>query len=68
MNYMPARNATKKEIEKNKKNQKMRASIKKAARRSGKISKQEGKVSKSKAKTSEKRSQRKIATIKKSRY
>ena len=32
------------------------------------ISKQEGKVSKSGAKGSEKRSQKKIATIKKSRY
>ena len=65
---MPSRSATKSEIEKNKKNQKMRIKVKKAARRSGKITKQEGKVSKSSAKGSEKRSQKKIATIKKSRY
>ena len=67
---MPQRNATRDQIEKNKKNQKMRVKIKKAARRSGKITKQEGKVSKSKTKTKGplKRSQKKIATINKSRY
>ena len=66
---MPARNATKAEIEKDKKNQKMRNTLRKSARRSGKITKQEGKVSKSKAKTKGlKRSQKKIATINKSRY
>ena len=67
---MTARNPTRAEIEKNKKNQKMRIKVKKAARRSGKITKQEGKVSKSQAKTKGplKRSQKKVATINKSRY
>ena len=67
---MPTRNATKTEIEKNKKNQKMRNALRKSARRSGKTTKQEGKVSKSKAKTTGrlKRSQKKIATVNKSRY
>ena len=67
---MPARKSSKTEIEKNKKNQKMRNTLRKAARRSGKITKQEGKVSKSKAKNTGrlKRSQKKIATVNKSRY
>lgn len=67
---MPSRKATKSEIEKNKKNQKLRNTLRKAARRSGKTVKQEGKVSKSPKKTTGrlKRSQKKIATINKSRY
>ena len=67
---MPARNASQSQIEKNKKNQKMRIKVKKAARRSGKITKQEGKVSKSEPKTKVplKRSQKRTATINKSRY
>ena len=67
---MPARKASQTEIEKNKKNQKMRIKVKKAARRSGKITKQEGKVSKSEPKTKVplKRSQKRTATINKSRY
>lgn len=67
---MPSRNATKSEIEKNKKNQKIRNTLRKTARRSGKTTKQEGKVSKSKAKTKGplKRSQKRVATINKSRY
>lgn len=66
---MPARNATKSQIEKNKKDQKMRIGIKKAARRSGKIAKPEGRVSKSGAKTTGRlrRSQKKIATVNKPR-
>jgi len=40
----------------------------KAARRSGKVTKREGKVSKSKGRAKTPRSQKKIATIKKSRY
>ncbi len=51
-----------------KKNQKMRSAQGRAARRGGKPVKPEGKVSKARAKTREKRSQKKIATIKKSRY
>ena len=67
---MPSRKATKSEIEKNKKNQKLRNTLRKAARRSGKTVKQEGKVSKSSKKNTGriKRSQKKIATINKSRY
>lgn len=66
---MPARNATKEEMEENKKNHTMRNAQNRAARRSGKIAKQEGKVSKSKAKTKGRlrRSQKKIATVNKSR-
>lgn len=57
-----------KEIEEQKKEQKMRADASRAARRSGKPTKKEGKVNKSKAKTTESRSQKKVATVKKSRY
>lgn len=62
------RRQTDEEIEKQKKQQKMRISALKAARRSGKVTKREGKVSKSKGKAKTPRSQKKIATIKKSRY
>ncbi len=62
------RRQTDEEIEKQKKQQKMRISASKAARRSGKVTKREGKVSKSKGKVKTPRSQKKIATIKKSRY
>jgi hypothetical protein len=51
-----------------KEQQKMRASVSRSARRSGKSIKQEGKVSKSGVKTKTPRSQKKIATVKKSRY
>ncbi len=43
-------------------------SASRAARRSGKSIKKEGKVSKAKAKTKTPRSQKKIATVRKSRY
>jgi len=59
---------TEEEIEEQKKQQKMRASISRASRRSGKITKKEGKVSKAKAKTKTPRSQKKAATVRKSRY
>jgi len=62
------RRQTDEEIEKLKKQQKMRISASKAARRSGKVTKREGKVSKSEGKAKTPRSQKKIATIKKSRY
>jgi hypothetical protein len=62
------RKQTDEEIEKQKKQQKLRISASKAARRSGKVTKREGKVSKSKGKAKTPRSQKKIATIKKSRY
>ncbi len=62
------RRQTDEEIEKQKKQQKMRISASKAARRSGKVTKKEGKVSKSKGRVKTPRSQKKIATIKKSRY
>jgi len=62
------RRHTDEEIEKQKKQQKIRTSVSKAARRSGKVTKREGKVSKSKGKAKTPRSQKKIATIKKSRY
>lgn len=56
------------EKEELKKEQKIRADASRAARRSGKSVKREGKVDKSKAKTKTPRSQKKIATVKKSRY
>ena len=59
---------TRKEIEEQKKQQKVRISALRAARRSGKSIKKEGKVNKSKAKTKTPRSQKKIATVRKSRY
>jgi hypothetical protein len=61
------RKPTKKEIEEQKGQQKIRAKASRAARRSGKITKKEGKVSKSSAKSKTPRSQKKIATIRKSR-
>ena len=48
--------------------QKIRAKASRSARRSGKINKKEGKVNKAKEKTKTPRSQKKIATVKKSRY
>ena len=65
---MVRRNASAEEIERQKKNQKMRIRISKAARRSGKIRKKEGKVEKARAKTKTPRSSKKIVAIKKSRY
>ena len=65
---MVRRVLTKKEIEEQKKQQKIRTSVLRAARRSGKSIKKEGKVNKSKAKTKTPRSQKKIATVRKSRY
>jgi len=56
------------EVKEQKEQQKMRANISRAARRSGKITKKEGKVNKDKEKTKTPRSQKKIATVKKSRY
>ena len=65
---MVRRVLTKKEIEEQKKQQKIRISALRAARRSGKSIKKEGKVNKAKAKTKTPRSQKKIATVRKSRY
>ena len=65
---MVRKKLTDKEIEEQKEQQKMRSTMSKAARRSGQISKKEGKVDKSKKKTKTPRSQKKIATVKKSRY
>ncbi len=65
---MVRRKLTKKEIEEQKKQQKVRISASRAARRSGKSIKKEGKVNKAKAKTKTPRSQKKIATVRKSRY
>ncbi len=65
---MVRKKLTKKEIEEQKKQQKVRISASRAARRSGKSIKKEGKVNKAKAKTREVRSQKKIATVRKSRY
>lgn len=64
---MVQRKLTKKEIEEQKEQQKIRVKASIAARRSGKPTKREGKVDKQKAKTKEVRSQKKIATIKKTR-
>jgi hypothetical protein len=63
---MQRKKLTDKEIEEQKKQQKIRISATRAARRSGKINKIEGKVNRAKAKTP--RSQKKIATVRKSRY
>ncbi len=63
-----ARKPTEDEIKKNKKDQKMRIQIKKAARRSGKPLKTEGKVDSSKIKKKFTLSQKRVATVKKSRY
>jgi hypothetical protein len=63
---MQRKKLTDKEIEEQKKQQKIRISVSRAARRSGKITKKEGKVNRAKAKTP--RSQKKIATVRKSRY
>ena len=63
---MQRKKLTDKEIEEQKKQQKIRISATRAARRSGKINKKEGKVNRAKAKTP--RSQKKIATVRKSRY
>ena len=65
---MARKKQTDEEIEEQKNEQKMRASALRADRRSGKSIKKEGKVSKSKSKSKEPRSQKKIATVKKSRY
>ena len=65
---MTRRKASDDEIEENKKQEEVRIKAARASRRSGKSIKREGKVGKSKAKAKEPRSQKKIATIKKSRY
>ena len=65
---MVRKKLTKKEIEEQKKQQKVRISASRAARRSGKSIKKEGKVSKARAKTKTPRSQKKIATVRKTRY
>lgn len=62
------RKPTARELEIQKENQKMRIRISKSSRRSGKINKKEGKVSKSKQRAKTPRSQKKIATVRKSRY
>ena len=59
---------TQKEIEEMKKEQKLRTDTLRAARRSGKPIKREGKVNRAKAKTETPRSQKKVATVRKSRY
>ena len=56
------------EIEEQKKHQKIRNKLSRAARRSGNIVKKEGKVNKQNAKTKTPRSQKRTATVKKSRY
>lgn len=64
---MQRKKLTAKEIEEHKKQQKIRIGVSRAARRSGKITKKEGKVNSSKAKAKTPRSQKKIATVRKSR-
>jgi len=65
---MQRKKLTDKEIEEQKKQQKIRINVSRAARRSGKINKNEGKVNSAKAKAKTPRSQKKIATVRKSRY
>lgn len=64
---MRERKVSKKKIKENKKNQTLRIKTKRAARRSGKLTK-EGKVEVSKSKNPPRVSQKRMATIKKSRY
>ena len=65
---MKRKKLTAKEIEEQKKQHKIRISAARAARRSGKIHKKEGKVNRAKAKAKTPRSQKKVATVRKSRY
>ena len=65
---MQRKKLTQKEIDEQKRLQKVRISASRAARRSGKIHKEEGKVSKARAKAKTPRSQKKYAAIRKSRY
>ncbi len=65
---MQRKKLTDKEKEEQKRLQKIRISATRAARRSGKIHKKEGKVNRAKAKAKTPRSQKKIATVRKSRY
>ena len=65
---MVRKKLTEEDKQENKDQQKLRASVSRAARRSGKTTKKEGKVNKQKAKTKTPRSQKKIATVNKSRY
>ncbi len=65
---MQRKRLTQKEIEEQKRLHKIRISTTRAARRSGKIRKKEGKVSKARAKAKTPRSQKKGATVRKSRY
>ena len=67
-NFMVRGKLTDEEVKEQKEQQKLRAGVSRAARRSGKITKKEGKVNKQKAKTKTPRAQKKIATVKKSRY
>ncbi|WP_249111015.1 hypothetical protein [Nitrosopumilus sp. K4] len=59
---------TQEDVEEQKKEQKLRTDGSRADRRSGKSIKKEGKVNKAKAKTRTPRSQKKSATVRKSRY
>jgi hypothetical protein len=65
---MQRKKLTQKEKEEQKRLHKVRISVTRAARRSGKINKKEGKVNKARAKTRTPRSQKKSATVRKSRY
>ena len=65
---MTRKKLTDEELKEQQEQQKIRISVSRAARRSGKSTKQEGKVSKAGTKTKTPRSQKKSATVKKSRY
>jgi hypothetical protein len=65
---MQRKKLTQKEIEEHKKQQQVRISATRASRRSGKIHKKESKVSKARARAKTPRSQKKSATVRKSRY
>ena len=62
---MVRKKLTNEEIEKQKEEQRIRAKVSRAARRSGKSIKPEGKVTKSNAKTKETRSSKKVAAVRK---
>jgi hypothetical protein len=65
---LKSRKISAEEIEKQNKQQKLRNKLSRAARRSGNTTKKEGKVNNAKAKTKTPRSQKRIVTVKKSRY
>lgn len=63
-----AQRPSRKETGKDKKDQRLRIKVKRAARRSGQITEKEGKVEAARSKKQLKISQKRMATVKKSRH